>query len=199
MMPKTIIHLLSGGMHSVTLLYDLHAAGDKVHALLFDYGQRHVQELEWARFHCKKLDVLFTMMTLPQLKGSELTDGKGGVVIPNRNAVLLSLAVNLAVEAKADTVTYACNADDERDFPDCRQQFVNAMNRAVEAAGYSVEICAPYIDKPKWWIAERGRSLGVPLEQTWSCYRGGEKPCAECPACVKREAAMAKHYPCVTQ
>lgn len=113
MLPKTIIHLLSGGLDSVTMLYDLHGKGERVHALLFDYGQKHVQELTWAKHHCQRLGIMFTTIDLPALRGSELTDGTGGVVVPNRNCILLSLAVNLAISAGADTVTYACNADDE--------------------------------------------------------------------------------------
>lgn len=190
MIPKTIIHLLSGGMDSVVMLYDLLEQGHKVHCVLFDYGQRHVKELDFAKFHCNERAVLFTVVSLPQLRGSDLTDGSGGVVVPNRNAILLSVAVNLAIAAKADTVTFAANADDESNFPDCRRLFVDAMNASVKAAGYDVEICAPYLDWAKWKIGAKAQTMRVPLAETWSCYRGGEKPCGECPACIKREAAL---------
>lgn len=190
MTPKTIIHLLSGGMDSVVLLYDLLDQGHNVHCALFDYKQRHVKELDFAMHHCKRRSVLYTLIELPQLRGSELTDGSGGVIVPNRNAILLSIAVNMAVAAGADTVTFAANADDESTFPDCRRAFVNAMNAAVKAAGYDIEICAPYLDLPKWKIGALAQERGVPLTETWSCYRGGEKPCGECPACLKREAAL---------
>lgn len=190
-LPKTIVHLLSGGMDSVVMLYDLVAQGHRVHCVLFDYRQRHAQELIWARHHCHRLNVLFTTIELPQLRGSELTDGKGGVVVPNRNAILLSLAVNLAVEAGADTVTYACNADDEAAFPDCRMAFVQLFNTLLTTAEIKVEVCAPYIGKRKWEIGDLGRQMGVSFNETWSCYRGGEKPCGECPACLKREAALS--------
>lgn len=191
MIPKTIIHLLSGGLDSVTMLYDLHGKGERVHALMFDYGQKHVQELQCAKLHCHRLNVLFTVSEIPQLHGSELTDGKGGVVVPNRNCILLSLAVNLAVSAGADTVTYACNADDESVFPDCRMAFLQSFNNMLRTQEVHVEVCAPYIDKPKWWIAGLAREMGIPIHETWSCYRGGAKPCGECAACKKLEAATA--------
>lgn len=192
MIPKTIIHLLSGGLDSVTMLYDLHGNGERVHALLFNYGQQHVQELLWAKHHCHRLGVLFTVSDIPQLHGSELTDGEGTIVVPNRNCILLSLAVNLAVSTGADAVTYACNADDEAMFPDCRMAFVRAFNEMLRASEIKVEILAPFIDKPKWWIVGLARVLGVPIHETWSCYRGGAQPCGECPACKQREKALAK-------
>lgn len=179
-------------MDSVVLLYDLVDQGHRVHCLLFDYGQRHVKELDFAVWHSKLNGTKHTMIKLPQLRGSDLTDGSGGVVVPNRNAIFLSVAVNLAVAAKADTITFAANADDESVFPDCRKAFVDAMNASVKAAGYSVEICAPYLDWPKWKIGAKAQEMRVPLSETWSCYRSGETPCGECPACQKREAALSK-------
>lgn len=186
MIPKTIIHLLSGGLDSVTLLYDLKQQGHNVHCLLFDYKQRHVQELTFAIGHCKRLGVLWTTMEVPELGGLTEKDW----VVPNRNAVLLSLAVNLAVRAKADTVTIGCNKEDATDFPDCRKTFLDAMNAAVKAAGYHIEICAPYLDWPKWKIGGLAREMSIPINEIWSCYRGGQKPCGKCPACLKLTKAL---------
>jgi 7-cyano-7-deazaguanine synthase len=191
MKPKTIIHLLSGGLDSVVLLYDLKQQECNVHAVLFDYKQRHVQELEWAKHHCHRLDVLFTTINLPQLKGSELTDGDGGMIVPNRNAILLSLGVNLAVAAGAECVTFAANKDDDANFPDCRFSFVQMFNRMLLTAHIQVEVCAPYLNRSKAWIANYGRELGVNFTETWSCYRGGIQPCGKCGACLKRDEAIA--------
>lgn len=174
------------------MLYDLIHQECKVHCILFDYGQRHAaNELNFARFHCNRLRLIFSTVTLPQLKGSSLTDDDSkSMVVPGRNAILLSLAVNLAVAGGADAVTYACNKEDEANFPDCRMAFVQAYNILLLNAEIPVEICAPYIDKPKWWIAALGRELKVPLEQTWSCYKGGSEPCGVCEACKKRNEAL---------
>ena len=191
MTPTTIVHLLSGGMDSVVMLYDLQAnKGNFIHCVLFDYKQQHVQELTWAKHHCVRLGVLFTTIEIPQLRGSSLTDGNGGVVVPNRNAILLSLAVNVGVEVGAELITYACNKDDEAMFPDCRMAFVKAFNALLSESQINIEVCAPYMNKAKWEIADLGRQLGVNLDETWSCYKGGQSPCGECPACLKREEAL---------
>lgn len=187
MMPKIIIHLLSGGLDSVTMLYDLKQQGHNVHCLLFDYRQRHAQELLWAKQHASKCGVLYTTMQLPELGGLN----EQSWIVPNRNAIFLSVAVNVACQAGADTVTIGCNKDDADYFPDCRKSFLDAMNAAVKSAGYDVEICAPYLDKMKWEIGGLARNLGVKPHEIWTCYHGGEKPCGECPACKKLELAIA--------
>lgn len=179
-------------MDSTVLLYDLIGEGRKIHCALFDYGQKHVKELEFAKWHCEWQKVPFTLISIPQLRGSELTDGSGSVIVPNRNAILLNLAVNLAIAEGANRVTFAANADDEETFPDCRRAFVNAMNANIKAAGYDVMITAPYLTKGKWWIAAVARDMKVPLSETWSCYRDGVKPCGECLACLKRDAALKR-------
>lgn len=181
MIPKTILHLLSGGLDSVTLLYDLKAQGHLVHALLFDYRQRHRQELQWAKYHSRRCDVLFTVLDLPELGG--LTEQSW--IVPNRNAVFLSVAVNVASQAKSDTITIGCNQDDAEMFPDCRPEFIDAMNKATRAAGYSVEICAPFIAKRKWEIGGMAREMGIKSGDVWTCYEGGMEPCGKCPACEK--------------
>lgn len=189
---KTIVLLLSGGPDCVTLLYQMVSEGHRVHCLLANYGQHHADaELTMARYHCHRLGVLFTTIELPQLHGSTLTDGKGTVVVPNRNAILLSHAVNVAVTAGADTVMYGANKEDEILFADCRMAFVQAFNILLLNSQINVEVCAPYIDKPKWAIMDLARQLGVELHMTWSCYEGGKEPCGKCLACQKREEALS--------
>lgn len=190
MIPRTIILLCSGGLDSVTGLYDLKKQGHFVSCVGIDYGQRHVQELEMARYHCHRLGVVFTRITIEPLRGSTLTDGSGGIVVPNRNAVFLSIAVNIAIAAGADTVAYFCNKDDEAAFPDCRMAFVQTFNNMLVTAEIQVEVCAPYIQKSKTCIACLARTLDVEVDQTWSCYSGGKAPCGECDACKKRELAL---------
>jgi len=187
MIPKTIIHLLSGGLDSVTMLYDLRQQGHNVHCLLFDYKQRHVQELTFAKGHCHRLGVLYTTMELPPLGG--LTDDTHWIV-PNRNCTMLSLAVNMAIKAGAEAVTIASNKDDESGFPDCRMAFFQLYNTMLRTQEIHVEVCAPYLDKPKAWIAGKAREMKVPLHEIWTCYRGGVKPCGICPACKKLDAAL---------
>lgn len=192
MLPKFVVHLLSGGLDSTVQLYDLLSQNCQVHCLLIDYGQKHRRELNFAFRTCVKLNVQQSRLEIPALVGSRLTDGRStSVVVPNRNAVLLSYAVSMAVVARAESVTYACNADDSAEFPDCRPAFVAALNAAVKAAELPVEICAPYIGNTKRQIVKIGESLSVPFEDTYSCYEGGFEPCGQCGACLKRKAAFA--------
>ena len=186
MKPTTIIHLLSGGLDSVTMLYDMHRDGQLVYCLLFDYGQPHVQELQFAKGHCRSLDVQWSKVEIPQLGG--LTDESW--VVPFRNPIMLSVAVNFAVRAGAETITIASNADDRAEFPDCRWEVMDVMNHAIKLSGYDVTIKTPYENKRKWQIVALARELGVRITETWSCYRGGAKPCMKCPACEKMIAAL---------
>ena len=176
-----IVHLLSGGLDSVTMLYEMHGDGCSVHCLLFDYRQPHVQELQWAKHHCHRLGVNYTTIDLPRLGG--LTDGDW--VVPFRNPVMLSIAVNIAVQAGADTVTIGCNKDDREQFPDCRWEVIDSLNHTITLCGYSVAIKTPYEGMRKWQIIAKAKALGINLYEMWSCYRGGAKPCMKCPACLK--------------
>jgi 7-cyano-7-deazaguanine synthase len=187
MIPKTIIHLLSGGLDSVTMLYDLKQQGCNVHCLLVNYEQPHVQELTFARLHCHRLGVQSTTRNIGRIGG--LDEGNGWIV-HNRNMILLAHAASLAMEAKAECVTIACNKDDELGFADCRMAFMQMMNTTLTTGEIPVEICTPYIDWPKWKIAGLARELGVPTHEIWTCYKGGAKPCGLCPACLKLNSAI---------
>lgn len=184
----SVIHLLSGGLDSVTLLYDLVGQGKTVHALMFDYCQQHVQELQFAKIHCHRLHVLYTRIELPPLGGLTEEDW----VVPFRNPIMLALAANLAIRLGAGLVTLAINSDDNKDFKDCRWEVIDAMNHAIGLSGYDVAIEAPYLDWPKWKIAGLAQEMGVPLHEIWTCYKGGKKPCGKCPACRKLKQAL-KH------
>lgn len=188
--PKFVVHLYSGGFDSTVLLYDLQAQGVRIHCLLFDYGQRHQKELNFAKRHCARLNVPFTVISIPTLGGSTLTDGSGGWVVPFRNPVMLAIGVNFAATVNADCVTIACNADDRDQFPDCRWATMDALNHAIKLSELRVEICAPYVNKRKWEIGDIGRQLGVAMDETWSCYAGDKEPCGTCPACLKLREAL---------
>lgn len=190
----TIVHLYSGGLDSTSLLYELHRQGHSIHCLLCNYGQTHAKELTYAKRHCDRLGLLWTEVDLYRIKNlfmrSALTDGKGGNIVPNRNAVLLHIAAAMAVSMGADTVTFAANKDDQASYPDCTHAFVDGVQETLKAAKLNVQICAPYIGLTKWQIVRRAREFGFPIDDTWSCYAGGAEPCGQCDACNKREGAL---------
>lgn len=198
-MPK-FIHLFSGGLDSTVLLYELLDQGAQVHCLLFKYGQRHVKELRYAKSTCGKLRVPFEVIELPTevFSRSSLTSKEGYLVgkptiVPNRNMVMLSIAASWALSHGATAITWAANVDDAAVYPDCRVEFYQALNSALRICDpRRMEIHAPYLTggRTKRQVVQRGMELGVPFEETWSCYAGGDHPCGTCGACLTREAAL---------
>lgn len=186
MIAKRIIHLLSGGLDSVTLMHQLVADGHAVHALSFEYGQKHSIELVRATAATDLVGVKHTLLPLPILGGLTSTTSW---IIPNRNMIFASIAANLAIQAGADTVTLGCNADDRDAFPDCREEFRESLNHTLKMSGTAVEVCFPYADKTKAEIASIAQRLGVSREDVWTCYTSSTEACGECPACEKLEAA----------
>lgn len=204
---KTIL-IYSGGMDSTVLLYHLRAEGQAVAALSVNYGQRHARELVQAAAICETLEVEHRVADLsslaPLLTGSSLTDPDVPVphghyeeatmkatVVPNRNMLLLATAAAWAIARKADTVAYAAHSGDHAIYPDCREEFAEAMNRAIGLADWhTVELQRPFVGLTKADIVKRGVELGVPFAQTWSCYEGGERHCGRCGTCIERREAF---------
>mgnify|MGYP006077320679 CR=1 FL=1 len=204
---KTIL-VHSGGMDSTVLLYHLLDAGVEVKALSIDYGQRHKKELVLAKSVCEKLGVEHRIADLtaltPLLAGSSLTsddievpDGHYAeenmkvTVVPNRNMILLAVATGWAVSTKSDTVSYAAHSGDHAIYPDCREEFAAGMNSVMQLADWHVvKLDRPFVAMTKADVAKRGAELGVPFEETWSCYKGLDLHCGRCGTCVERREAF---------
>lgn len=205
------IAIVSGGLDSITLAYLLHAAGHELHLLSFDYGQRHRKELVFAEQCATKLGAAFDVIDVSSitrfLKGSALTDeipvpeghyaaqNMAITVVPNRNAIMLSIAYAVAVAERASQVAIGVHAGDHFIYPDCRPDFVaafDAMQRlAVEGYGEpDLRLEAPFLRLSKHQIVTLGTSLGVPYAETWSCYKGDAKHCGRCGTCVERKHAF---------
>jgi len=186
-----IVHLLSGGLDSVAMLYEL-VETSHVHCLMFDYGQVHRDELKWAKIHAERLHLKYTIAELMQVKHlfqhSALTDGSGSNIVPNRNAVFLHIAAGIAFSIGADLVTIGCNKDDRANFPDCTPQFIATINASLKESKIKVEVCAPYSALTKTQIVARAKEKGWPFRDSTSCYRGTN--CMECDACIKRAEAL---------
>lgn len=205
------IAVVSGGLDSTTLAYLLHAEGYELHLLAFDYGQRHRKELAFAERSAQRLKAAFDLIDLSNigkfLKGSALTDDiavpdghyaaptMAITVVPNRNAIMLSIAYGVAVAEEAEVVALGVHAGDHFIYPDCRPAFIaafEAMERtAVEGSGSpKLRLDAPFQHLSKNQIVKLGATLGVPFADTWSCYKGGAKHCGRCGTCVERKEAF---------
>ena len=199
--------ILSGGLDSTTLLYDLIHQGHQVHAITFDYNQKHKKEIECAKAICGNLAVpqkIIDISLLNELAPSCLTREQWEVpegnyadenmkqtVVPNRNMVFLSLAAAFAIGIKADHLFYGAHAGDHTIYPDCRPAFVSAMTTAFHLCDWNdVVLEVPYLYLTKGAIVRRGLSLGVDYSLTWTCYKGGETSCGTCGSCDERLAAF---------
>ncbi len=210
---RTAVVVLSGGLDSTTLAYHLRSEHYDIHTVSFHYGQRHERELDFAIAAARRLDVPHDLVDLRPvgrlLTGSALTDRRVEVpdghytdrsmrttVVPNRNAILLHVAVGLAVARGAQAVAFGAHSGDHAIYPDCRPEFVESLTRSVRIGneGFIAEgfaILAPFLGWDKAQIVRRGAALGVPWEETWSCYRGEQVHCGTCGTCTERRESFA--------
>jgi len=209
-MTNKVVVIYSGGMDSFTVLNRALKDGKEVYALSFDYGQRHVKELECASQVCNGLGVQHKVIDISAinqlLAGSSLTDdidipeghyeaeNMKSTIVPNRNMILLSLAVGYAVSVGAEQVYYGAHSGDHAIYPDCRPEFVMKMNDVCQIANYeSVEIFSPYLNVDKTDILADGISMNLDYSNTWTCYNGREKACGKCGACQERLEAFEEN------
>lgn len=203
-MSKPIV-LYSGGLDSTVLLWSLRP---NVKALLFDYGQRHKKELLQADIICMENHIEFQYADLsgirhlisagsqtgdePVPEGHYAEESMKATVVPNRNAIMLSIAYGWAVATKSPSVQYAAHAGDHTIYPDCRPEFFDAFAQAMYIGNewYTPTLVAPFIHLTKAAIVQLGASIHAPLDQTWSCYKGGILHCGKCGTCVERKEAF---------
>lgn len=204
---KDCLLILSGGMDSVSMLHDFK---DRIAvALTFNYGSNHnVREIEAAKANCLKLGIKHIVIDLAffgQYFKSSLLEGADAVpdgeydennirstVVPFRNGIMLAVAAGIAESNGLKNVMMANHSGDHTIYPDCRPEFVKAMDAAISAGTYeNIRLLAPYTDITKSDIARRGASAGVDFAMTYSCYRGKEKHCGRCATCLERKQALA--------
>jgi 7-cyano-7-deazaguanine synthase len=206
------IALLSGGLDSATAAALALEAGHRVIGLSFDYGQRHRRELSAAQtiasnleldeHHCISVDLAAwggSALTDPQL--SVPSDGVQDNVIPStyvpgRNTVFIAIGLSLAEAKGAQRLVLGVNAVDYSGYPDCRPDYLDAFQTLAHLSskagreGRGIQLWAPLVSWSKTRIVEEALRLGVPIEDTWSCYSGGESPCGVCDSCRIRDAAL---------
>ena len=179
----------------------------------YNYGQRHSKELAEAEWQAAQagvdehrvipLDFVAGLVSA----GTTLVHGGGAVpdlddvpadalsqpptYVPNRNMMLLSIASAFAEAQGIRDVYYGAQAHDEYGYWDCTAKFIERINNVLGLnRGDAVTIRAPFVEKKKADLVRMGMDLGVHFERTWSCYRGGDRPCGTCPTCVERRKAF---------
>lgn len=226
---KKAVVLLSGGLDSTTSAALAKQAGFELYALSFDYGQRHRRELQAAADVAEALGIVqheVLPVPLDRLGGSALTDDAIDVpdapeseqigthipvtYVPGRNTVFLSLALAYAEVVGADAIYLGINAMDYSGYPDCRPEYLAAMQEVARLAtkqgieGHGPRLEAPLVEMTKAQIIAAGQEAGAPFHLTWSCYQGGDAACGRCESCALRlqgfsDAGFEDPVPYMTQ
>lgn len=222
-MSERVVAIVSGGMDSVTMLKMLYDQGKDIQVMNFSYGSKHNRKERAALEQiCTRLNLpLYTydlpvntvkihpngdqqsdnLLTSDLLKsGGEIPEGHyeeenmRKTVVPFRNGIMLSIAVGFAESHGARAVYYGNHAGDNTNYPDCRPEFVDAMNQtAILGTFEGIEIRSPFVHKTKADIVALGIRIDAPLDIAWSCYRGEDRPCLKCCTCTERIEAFYKN------
>lgn len=207
-MTMKVVVLCSGGMDSVTALYQARREHTVVASLSFDYGSKHnPRELPFAAEHAAALGIRHEVVKLDfmnRLFASDLLAAGGDIpdghyehanmkqtVVPFRNPIMLSIATGFAESIGAEGLVIAAHGGDHAIYPDCREEFMQAMSEAMRLGTYAgIKLLRPFITMDKGAIVRKGAQLGVNYARTWSCYKGGAVHCGTCGTCVERREAF---------
>lgn len=211
-MKKKAVVIASGGIDSSTLLFKTVNENYDTYAITFIYGQKHKREIESAKKVSNSLEISHKIVDLSSVKeilsGSALTDSSIDIpevpaeathyetlrttIVPNRNSIFLSIAIGYAVSIGADLVFFGAHHSDRGVYPDCRREFVEAFQHSEQLANDNIDlkIEAPFVNIDKSQIVKLGAVLGLPYQETWSCYRGEELHCGICSSCRERKRAF---------
>ncbi|WP_077195731.1 7-cyano-7-deazaguanine synthase QueC [Prevotella ihumii] len=203
---KDSIIIVSGGLDSITLLYE--KAATIALAISFDYGQNHAEkELPFAALHCRRLGIKHIIIPLEFMQEyftSSLLEGSESIpeghyeeenmkstVVPFRNGIMLSIAAGIAESHNLNRIYVANHGGDHTIYPDCRPEFIAAMNAATQNGTFNnTKIEAAFTHITKADIVRIGTQLGINYAETWSCYRDGVHHCGKCGTCVERKEAF---------
>lgn len=205
---KKVTVLFSGGLDSTVALALAKRDYDLEYALFIDYGQRHIKEIESAKYVAKAYSARLMVLDMSgwgrAICGSALTDPRIEVpdekydwesmaltVVPNRNGTMLMAAAGIAASLSIDEVWAAVHGGDHYLYADCRPDFFDAVSQAVYLGTEGrVAVRAPFLRMTKTDIVRIGVELNVPFEHTWSCYVGGDRQCGRCGTCRERVQAF---------
>lgn len=208
---RKAVVIMSGGLDSVTTAHIASRENDELYGLSVNYGQTLVKELDCAKFNAQKLNFkkhIILPVPINQIGAGALIDGTAiptdrglhemqkeipSTYITFRNGILLSLAIAFAEANGCNRIYGGWNVVDYSGYPDCRKEFLKAMEDAAFLGTKMgaqdkrrIEVIAPLLFLNKRDIIRKGLSLGVDYSKTWSCYQGGEKPCQVCDSCKLR-------------
>ena len=208
MAKEKVIVLLSGGMDSVTAFYQALQDYEVLAGLSFDYGSKHNhKEIPFAKYHCDLHGVHHQVVELPfvgqtfqssLLKGGEeipeghyAAENMKSTVVPFRNGIMLSIAGGFAESLGAKGVVIAAHSGDHAIYPDCREDFLQSMDRTLQLGTYDgIRLISPFASVDKTEIARIGNGLKVDYSKTLSCYKGLDIHCGVCGTCYERQEAF---------
>ncbi|WP_220754611.1 MULTISPECIES: 7-cyano-7-deazaguanine synthase QueC [Shewanella] len=209
-MSKAIV-VFSGGQDSTTCLIQALTQYDEVHAITFDYGQRHRQEIEIAQSLAKQLNIashkVMDVSLLNELAISSLTrdaipvshelmdNGLPSTFVPGRNILFLTLAGIYAYQLGCDAIITGVCETDFSGYPDCRNEFIKSIEQSlVLGMDKPLKIVTPlmWLNKAETWaLADKYQSLKLVTEETLTCYNGIKgSGCGDCPACHLRQRGL---------
>ena len=211
---KKAISVLSGGLDSTVATW-IFKEDYKIHALTFNYGQKSAEmEIKAANAICNEIGVEHTVIELPWLANlgrsalisnenipepevNDLDDldisqeSAHSVWVPGRNIVFTSIANSFAESERASIIIMGWDLEEAATFPDNSKEFLNAFNNVLEIGSIdNIRIEAPLIDMDKLDIVKLGNDIGVPLNLSYSCYKGLETHCGVCESCMRRIRAF---------
>jgi 7-cyano-7-deazaguanine synthase len=211
-MGKKAIVFLSGGADSATCLAIAKSQGFTCYAITFEYGQRHLVEIEYAKRFVQKYQVELHnvfQIDINQWKGSALTDHELDVphqrstdipitYVPARNTIFLSFALGWAEVLGVNDIFFGANCDDKINYPDCRPEYITAFETVANLAtragveGQVLKIHTPLIEMNKAEIFRTGLDLGIDYDDTFSCYdpTPEQLSCGQCDACFFRKQGL---------
>ncbi|MBQ3514890.1 MAG: 7-cyano-7-deazaguanine synthase QueC [Lachnospiraceae bacterium] len=210
---KKAVVVFSGGQDSTTCLFWAKARYDEVIAISFDYGQKHIKELECAKAICKKYEIKHHIMDLTllnQLAPNSLTradievdkeapeEGTPNSFVDGRNLLFLSFVAVYAKQQGIHDIITGVSQSDFSGYPDCRDVFIKSLMTTLDLAmDYHFEIITPlmWIDKEETWeLADELGVFDLIREETLTCYNGVVGAgCGECPSCKLRQRGL-EHY-----
>ena len=210
---KSIV-LLSSGLDSTVAFMEAYNRCDEVVCVTFDYGQRaREKEIEFAKTICEKFRVGHIIIDLPwyrtfrgalvgggelpRISGLDLDDREitlktaEQVWVPARNVVFLSIGAALAENYKLDLIVTGFDAEEASTFPDNTSEFVERFNEMLKFGTLThPAVYTPLVSLNKAEIVRRGIEIDAPLEWSWSCYEGRDRPCMVCESCLRRRRAF---------